>query len=77
MKGEWVFPNPFVESIRRTAELRGQHRNRLELRDAAWKLPSARIVRATGMCPVTYGVFLHEKALGWSYCKHCGSLIEG
>lgn len=72
-----MFPNPFVEAIKRTAELRGQHANRLEIRDPGDRWPGSKIVRSNQTCAVTYGVFLHEKAIGWSFCKHCGSLVEG
>ena len=75
---EWEFPdNAFTRAIRVTAELRGQHRDRIEIRDPDWKLPPGKIVRPLAPCAVTYGVFVHEANDGRSFCKHCGALVQG
>ncbi len=74
---EWTFPNAFAESIRRTAELRGQDANRLEIRDFEDKWPPAGSVSGSDTCPQASGVFVHDALENRSFCKWCGSLIAG
>ena len=74
---EWQFPNAIAESVKRSAELRGQNAHRLEIRDWQDRWPSEVIVERWGTCPRTGGLFVHETPDGQSFCKHCGSLVAG
>ncbi|HSE46750.1 MAG TPA: hypothetical protein VLA89_15620 [Gemmatimonadales bacterium] len=72
--------NAFTESIRRTAELRGQHANRLEIRDPGDHWPPFVRVNPHEVCPQLAGILRHEPPEGSrcrSFCRACGWLIAG
>lgn len=74
---EWRFPNAIAESVKRDAFFRGQHANRLEIRDWGDKWPEfVRAPRHQG-CPVTGGVTRHEPLGRDPFCSRCGVLVEG
>jgi hypothetical protein len=74
---EWTFPNAIAASVRRTAELRGQHADRIEIRDWDDNWPPAKSVARWERCSGTGGVFIHEPVIDGSFCKHCRALIAG
>lgn len=74
---EWQFPNAIAESVRRSAELRGQHSNRLEIRDWADKWPDFVSRPAEGQCEQYAGVQGVHSAGRDSFCTRCGVLVQG
>jgi hypothetical protein len=83
--GEWVFPNPLAESIRKTAVLRGQHANRIEIRDFADRWPDFVRVSPMERCPAAAGLMAHEgsvvkqgeRVFEDPFCRSCGRLVAG
>lgn len=81
---EWQFPNAIAESVARTAALRGQNPNRLEIRDFDDRWPPFERVSPTGRCGRASELAVHEGS--WldqrgrrffdPFCRHCGALVD-
>lgn len=82
-RGEWAFPNAIAESVRRTAALKGQHANRLEMRDVEWPLPLFLRVDSRERCVGASNLRRHEptevvqgeRKFTDPFCRTCGRLV--
>jgi hypothetical protein len=80
---EWVFPNAIAESVRRTATLKGEHANRIELRDPDDRWPPFRRVSADDSCEGASNLRRHETSVIRKgereftdpFCRTCGELV--
>lgn len=88
----WEFPNPLAVAIRRTAQLRGQHANRIEIRDLDDRWPEFSIVSPRQLCEAAPLRIPHEGSVRYQeggkwngqdrhffdpFCRTCGRLVEG
>lgn len=75
MVAEWQFPNAIAEGVRRSAFLRGQVANRLEIRDPGDRWPDF-VRRQPGDKCEQYGGLqgIHTSGRD-SFCIRCGVLI--
>jgi len=79
----WAFPNALASSVSRTAILRGQHANRLEIRDPDDNWPPLRRVIPTNRCNGGANLVNHRTSIveqsGRSFedpfCATCGGLV--
>jgi hypothetical protein len=77
---EWQFPNAIAMHVKRTAELKGQHANRLEIRDPddKWPKPPPRSTTRTvcfGSAVSDSPTPFHQREDYGPFCRHCGNLI--
>lgn len=84
---EWVFPNALAESVKRTADRRGQHANRFAVRDPDDKWPALYRVPPTKICPLASVPWRHEAPRIFQseykryfvdpFCRSCGGVVSG
>ena len=80
---EWEFPNAIAESVKVTAALKGQHANRIEIRDAGDNWPTLHVVSPRDRCSGASNLRVHEgttvtqgeRKFFDPFCRTCGYLV--
>lgn len=73
-----MFPNAIAESVRRSAQLRGQWPDRLEVRDPGDQYPQLLRVSPSELCS-TLVIAKHEPGKSGPkdpFCRGCDRLVE-
>ena len=81
---EWEFPNAIAESARRTAKLKGQHADRIEIREPGDKWPPFHRVSSRERCSGASNLRIHEGTFVTQgerrffdpFCRTCGYLVD-